>query len=456
MVAREDERGREVRARLLSAAVALTVGALTTGVSSAGATSASWHLDSSFGDRGVAGLPLREEGIDFLYPPGPGDRGSLLAGGPQGSVFVGGYADSERGSFLVARMSAQGRLLRGFGSGGVSTVAGIYSTPQQPPRMFSLAGGRLLIVGLDRAHDLVAARLTAHGRADRSFGHDGFVRYRLAGTHGHAIVAAAALESGGDLLVACFPKEAPQPINEPRIAPGLGEGALELVRLTPSGALDRSFGRGGFLTTTGQPPAVGEGLAAGVTIAPDGSILLAYEQASMPPGDFSDSPAVQQLTPAGVDDPSFGDGGVALLPYQPRLQGEDSSIFDGLFALPGGGVEVSFGGGGELFRFTPAGAPDAAFGVSGRTSVGPPFTVGVIALAIAPDGETFLAESGLTAAGALASGAPDPALGGKRGRHFAANLPARAPGQEQQALELLPGQDSLSILIGEDLVRIVE
>ncbi len=133
-----------------------------------------------------------------------------------------------------------------------------------------------------------------------------------------------------------------------------------------------------------------------------------------------------------------------------------SSIFDGLFALPGGGVEVSFGGGGELFRFTPAGAPDPTFGVSGRTGVGPPFTVGVIALAIAPDGETFLAEAGLTAAGALASGAPDPGLGGRRGSHFAAKLPGRAPGSEQRALELLPGPDSLSILIGEDLVRLVK
>jgi hypothetical protein len=48
------------------------------------AQAASWHLDTSFGKHGIAGLPVREGGYDQLYGPGPGDQGVLLAAGPQG------------------------------------------------------------------------------------------------------------------------------------------------------------------------------------------------------------------------------------------------------------------------------------------------------------------------------------------------------------------------------------
>jgi len=426
---------------------------LAAGMLGPGAQAASWHLDSSFGGRGVAGLPLREEGIDFLYPPGPGAKGSLLAPAPRGSLFVGGYSDRENGTFLVACVSARGRLLTSFGRGGVSTVPAIYSLPQHPPRLLALADGRLLVVGLDRANHFVVVRLSARGQPDRSFGHNGVAQYKLPDTHGHAIIAAAAVMPGGDILAVYYQREASQPANEPAIAPGLGEGPAELVRLLPSGALDRSYAHGGFLKTTGQPPVTGGMLAAGVTIASDGAILLAYEQAIAPKGNLAEVPAVQQLNPAGVDASAFGDEGVAFLPFDPKFNGESSVIFEGLFALGGGTVEASFGGSGELFRFTALGTADPTFGTSGHSALGP----GVLALAVAPDGETFALEStaSLTVGATLTSGAPDPALGGLRGERLPASLPRRRPGEEQQALELLAGDASLSILVGERIVRIV-
>lgn len=325
-------------------AAAGAIAGLATGVQGSLARATSWHLDGSFGQRGVAGLPVREEGIDSLYTPGPGVNGSLLAPGPQGSVFVGGFADHKQGAFLLARMSARGRLVKSFGRSGVSIAPAIYSTPQHPPRMLAADAGKLLIVGLDRTRHLVVVRLTARGQPDRSFGHDGIARYALANTHGHAIIAAAAVEVNGDILAVYYQKEAPQPPNEPMITPGLGEGPVELVRLASSGALDRSFGHGGFLQATGQPPAIGEGLAAGVTVTPDGAILLAYEQASLPNGSLAGVPAVQQLGPTGADAPGFGRDGDAFLPFTPQFEGETSVLFEGLFALAGGEVEVAFGG----------------------------------------------------------------------------------------------------------------
>src|SRR5271168_107590 len=104
-------------------ALALAVAGPSAGES---ARAASWHLDSSFGKLGVAGLPVRES-ASFPLSLGPGDAGSLLAPGPQGSVFVGGYARSRKGSFLIAHLSARGRLVKGFGRRGVSTIPAIYS-----------------------------------------------------------------------------------------------------------------------------------------------------------------------------------------------------------------------------------------------------------------------------------------------------------------------------------------
>jgi uncharacterized delta-60 repeat protein len=442
-------RGRRLRARVT---LCLLAGLAASLMAATGAWAASWHLDSSFGKRGVAGVALREQGIDSLYPAGPGAQGSLLAPGPQGSVFVGGYADHKPGSFLVSRLSARGTLVKGFGHGGVTVAPAIRSTPQQPPRMLGLPDGKLLIVGMDRARHLILVRLTARGAPDRSFGHRGVALYTLPGSGGHGILAAAGVESEGGILVAYYAKEAPQPVNEPRIAPGLGEGPLGLTRLSPSGALDRSFGQGGFVKEATQSPAT-KGAAVGIAIAADGSILLAYEEAALASANFAEVPAVQELSPAGAEVPGFGARGVAFLPFTPTHEGESSVLFGGLFALGGGGAETSFGGAGQLFRFTSAGTLEPSFGTAGHSAP----MAAAQALALAPDGETFAAAAGsgrLTLAGTLASGAPDPALGAAKGERLTARVGRPRPGEEQQVVELLASNNSLTILLGEELLRV--
>jgi hypothetical protein len=415
------------------------------------APAAQWHLSSAFGRGGIAGLPLRERGIDSLYPAGPGDQGTLLALGPQGSVFVGGYAERKPGVLLIAQLSARGRLVKGFGHGGVAVVAAIHSTPQRPARIIAAKGRGLLIVGLDSADRVTVLRLGARGALQRSFGHRGVARYAPPGTSSHAIVAAAEIESSGDILVAYYARERSQPVNEPMTAPGLGDGPLGLLRLTPSGSLDSSFGSGGFLTSSGESPAA-KGPAVGVTLTPTGSILLAYEEATLSGAGFTEAPAVEELAPTGSAQAGFGNGGLALLPFIPSFRGTSSVLFGGLFALPGGGIEASFGGGGQLFRFTSAGTPDTSFGSGGHSNAGPASAV----MTLAPDGETFSANhrGALTVTGTLGNGQPDPALGSKGGERFTAHLPGPRPGEEQQPLELLAGAGDLTVLLSEDLVRI--
>ncbi len=420
---------------------------------SGSASAAVWHLVPSFGRHGVAGLPLREH-----------REGTLLASGPGGSVFVGGYANGRRGALLLARMSAGGTLMRSFGDGGVSTVPTVYAFAQDAPRVLAYPAGGLAIVGLDRSDHLAVARIGPGGRPDRAFGHDGVADYGLPLHHGFAIVTAATVEPNGDILAA-YQKEAPQPADEPAIPAGLGEGQIGLVRLLASGALDRSFGTGGFLQAPGPTPALagypggGAGFACRQSLAPAGTLLLAYEQAVLPDSNAVEVPAVQQLGPTGADATGFGIAGAVFLPFVPMARNSTSSLCDGLYSLPGGAVEAAFGGEGQnstgidLFRFTATGAADSSFGTAGHVTLGAP----VAALALAADGETFSAGvsgSALVLTGTLSDGSPDPALGGSRGERVAIGL--SRSGEQQPTLEALPVNGMLTVRVGEELVRLVD
>ncbi len=432
-------------------ALLVALGALAASLPGAPASAGSWQLSSAFGRGGVAGLPLREHGA-----------GTLLARGPQGSLFVGGYANRQPGSLLVTRISAAGRLVRGFGEGGVLTVPAVHAFAQDPPRLLAPADGGVLVVGLDGDDDLVAVRLSARGALVRSFGHDGVARYALSGVRGFAVITAAAVEPDGD-LVAVYQHEVPQPVNEPGIPRGLGEGPIELVRLLPSGARDGSFGHGGALTVGGGTPVLagypgsGLGWACATTLAADGSILLAYEQAVLASG-AGEAPAVQMLDPAGADAVGFGSAGAVFLPVAPKVGATTSSLCDGLFALPGGAVEASFGGEGpnsrqvDLFRFTAAGAADGTFDGSGHATLRAP----VAALAVGAGGETFSAGTAgraLVVGGTLANGRPDPALGSS-GKRFAVSPSPGSGAGEPPTLELLAGASTLVVRVGEELVRL--
>jgi hypothetical protein len=432
----------------------LSTGALAAGAGGSGADAASWHLVSAFGKGGAAGLPVRErlrEPPNQGAPAPPERYRSLLVSGPQGSVFVGGYADSKPGAFLVSRISASGKLVKSFGHGGVSTVPAIYWVKQAPPRMFALAGGGVLIVGINRADRFVAVRLNALGQSDRGFGHDGVAQYKMLNAHGFSIVTAAAVEPDGDIL-AVYQKELPQPVNGPRNPEGQGNGAIEYVRLLPSGALDRSFGTDGFLASSGEKVGFIEGESGTIgacaeTLSPSGSLLTAYENF-----------ALEELNPAGAVVTSFGNDPTTQTPASspPSFETKNDYHFcNGLFTLPGGSVEGISGV--EIVRLTPSGVPEATFGTAGSTKI----DVSPEAAAVASNGETFAAgHSGhaLVLTGILANGQLDPALDAIKGQRFAVKLPRAAgsvPGNEEKPTwEVLPVANGLFIRVGEEIVRL--
>jgi hypothetical protein len=409
---------------------------------------------------GVAGLPVRErrqEPPNQGAPSPPERYRALLVPGPSGSVFVGGYADSKPSAFLLARMSATGTLVKGFADGGVMTVPAVHWFNQDPPRMLALAGGGLLIVGLDRADQLAVVRVTALGRLDRGFGHDGVAQYTLPHAPRFTIITAAAVQPNGDILVV-YQKELPQPLNQPRVPEGQGNGAIEYVRLLPSGELDRSFGSGGHLAATGEKVGLIEGESGTVgacaeTLAANGTLLVAYENF-----------ALEELDPAGAVVTSFGNeptqqpSGLAT-PFETK---NGDHFCNGLFALPGGSVEGISGlesgvSGADVTRLTPGGTPEHAFGAAGSTRIDVPTE----AAAVASSGETFVAGQSsreLVLTGILPDGQPDPALGGAGGQRLAVHVPRAAgsvPGNEEKPTwEVLPGTGDLTIRVGEQLVRV--
>ncbi len=409
------------------------------------ADAGSWHLVSSFGRGGVAGLPVRERGREapsqgFALP----ERvRSLIVPGPQGSLYVGGFAASKRGAFLVARMSPAGRLVNSFGHGGVITVPAVYWFKQDPPRLLALAGGRLLIVGLDHSDQLVAVVLSATGQLVHGFGRAGVAEYTLAHLHGFTIITAAIVESDGDIL-AVYQKELPQPVNQPRVPEGQGNGVVAYARLLPSGALDHSFGSGGFLTAAGKEFALLEGESGTVgacqeTLTSGGSLLVTYEGFAM-----------EELSPGGETLGAFGVDAALPPASGPAYMHKNNYFFcDGLFALPGGAIEAAKGS--DLIRLTAAGTLDPAFGHGGTADIGSHPE----ASAVASDGETFSAgdaDGGLLLTGTLPSGLPDPRLGA-HGQRFAVRLPQRHD-EENPTWEVLPEGDSVTVRVAEELIRV--
>jgi uncharacterized delta-60 repeat protein len=389
------------------------------------AQAASWHLDSSFGRRGVARVP------------GGNDLWTALAPGPHGSLFVGGgiaFTGKHLQEYLLEQLSRDGKLVKSFGHDGVATAP---IDPEPGTQLFAVGGGKVLVAGLAYASKsrLGLARFTAAGRLDRSFGHHGLAQYNLPNTHTEVTRVHVALEPDGDILAAYEPAEEADNVV--------------LVRMLPSGALDDTFGSGGFLTLDGVarfPDAEQEyGEALGqLGSGSDGSILLGYDELSG---------KVQELSAAGVPVASFGSNGLAGLsqdldPHQ--------MYFGALFGLPGGGVELSQGDGStpdRLIRLTPAGAIDPTFGNAGALA----FNLPVQAVALGPGGETFYLAADATRfviGGVLNSGAPDPALPTGSGKGIVIDLPD--VGASANGGAVLPEPGIVSILEGGYVAQISE
>jgi uncharacterized delta-60 repeat protein len=194
--------------------------------------------------------------------------------------------------------------------------------------------------------DLEVTRYGRNGSRDTSFGAGG--RAILTVRPGQDLRLAASIAVGGD--------------GKPIVAT-TDESDITLLRLTPRGALDPTFGGSGIV----QSHLAGRDQAAGVAVQRDGAIVVAGARETSLEGT---QPLLLRYTPAGALDGGFGEGGIRVLGFAP-------GDYPAGLALPGQGrVAVGLSdccyatGRALVARLTAAGALDGSFSRQGWRSVG--------------------------------------------------------------------------------------
>jgi uncharacterized delta-60 repeat protein len=231
-------------------------------------------LNPTFGSGGVVNLPTATD-----------NGASAVAVQPDGKVVVAGHA----GAYLsVQRLNRDGSLDTTFNkTGSVTIKSGMGDFPQavalQPDGKIVVGGGATANAKNGTSEFLVA-RLNANGTLDSTFGNKG-----LWLSPGSVIYQLAVLTDTSHTTVTGIVASAPG----------------EVLKLTPAGALDLSFGSGGVAAIAGLLQ--DRGLAVSAT----GEIYVAgyIAPASTSTGFLA------ALTPAGALDHTFGGGaGYVLSP----------------------------------------------------------------------------------------------------------------------------------------------
>ena len=229
-----------------------------------------------------------------------------------------------------------------------------------PYDMVQRPDGRLVVAGVSHGR-LAVARFTSDGALDPAFGRGGRIRYatptRLRGPNGVRV----ALDAKGRILV---------------VATAAGLERIEVARLRPTGALDTSFGAGGFAELVVAP---GDTIwADAIAARPDGGVVVLGDDPFGP-----DTISLWALTGSGAPDTAFDGDGLARFqapaPLESQFQGRDLSVDDqdrvtvlaaGLYRNPSSLRLVSRP---VLLRLTSSAALDPTFGVDGIATTSRPY-----------------------------------------------------------------------------------
>jgi uncharacterized delta-60 repeat protein len=195
--------------------------------------------DPSFGKGGVARLPLRPVNYSHM-------EATAETGVPGGDMIIAGkgiYYDAS-GEHIhrylwIARLGPNGALDASFGTNGFVYVEEAYADPE-----ILLDGGNLVLSGMsapprlgeETSERMVAWGFTLQGTRNPAFGNGGISVVATTPGYDCGEFAAATVDPSGRLLLAGLER-------------AIGLSAPEvpvLVRLTPNGSLDTSFGTDGY------------------------------------------------------------------------------------------------------------------------------------------------------------------------------------------------------------------
>jgi uncharacterized delta-60 repeat protein len=242
-------------------------------------------LDTTFGTAGKAVTS---------FGSGP-DRAYAMVLQPDGKIVVGGEATVAASGldFALVRYNTDGSLDTTFGTGGKMTTQVQGSTGRDAIYALALqtVSGESRIVAAGGEGDFRLARFTANGAVDTSFGTNGKVLGVFGGSIGAAY--ALALTAEGRIVVA-----------------GYTSNDFALARLDQTGVMDSSFGTAGKVVT--RLNTSNTDIATSVALQSDGRIVAAgwVNAGATSAADF----AVLRFSPTGVLDTSFGTGGTVITP----------------------------------------------------------------------------------------------------------------------------------------------
>jgi uncharacterized delta-60 repeat protein len=291
-------------------------------------------------------------------------------------VVGGGYG---QGSVLAMRLTAAGRLDRSFGPRGAGyaavAVGNFASSMALEPNGTILLGSSNENV---RGRPFVVVRLTARGFRDRSFGRAGVVQLlfwnplRAASSN----VDAISVTPDGGLIGSGHIDYIGGHHGQ------AGYGKAGVFRLSASGRLARSFGHQGHVLVGFRFPSgkFKSWFPCGQAVSPDGAITVSGDGSTAPPGQI----LTARLTPAGRLDPSFGTGGRSV------VAGPGSGDFTAGGVVADSARRFTVGVGATLVQLRPNGRPNPAFAPRGRFRITSPRNVGVQGLASAAHGRQLI------------------------------------------------------------------
>ena len=221
-----------------------------------------------------------------------------------------------------------------------------------------LRGGAIVVAGQEddsSGHgQIIVARYRRSGRLDQSFGSGGIFKTALPPMEGPFIATSIGRQSSTGKLV---------------VGGGYGLNSMLVLRLTPSGRLDPTFGR----NRTGIATVAVGGIAGSLVVQRNGGILVGGSNANQNGRPM----VVARFTRNGELDRRFGRGGIAqVLFWNPDIAA--SAGVGGLATTPGGGV-IGLGhldyigsdghGSAGVFRLSSRGQLVHGFGSGGHLEV---------------------------------------------------------------------------------------
>jgi len=276
------------------------------------------------------------------------EEAHAVALAPGGKVVVAGWAYNAVGAdedMGIVRYRSDGVLDTSFNHGGIKSLSfgdgtdHAYAVIAQPDGKVVVAGSTLT-----DHFEMSVARLTVDGSLDRTFSGDGLRHIPLPDNGGE--IFGMALQPDGRILLAGY-----------AVVPYPAVYDFAVVRLLPNGALDRTFGGDGVVTT---PIRSGSDMAQAISIQPDGKLVVAgWSAVGVDLG-----AALARYRPDGRLDAGFGTGGLTVLD-----PGDTDETFNAIALLPGGkiglaGTSRDSSGipSGLLARVSSSGALDPGFG----------------------------------------------------------------------------------------------